>query len=157
MRAMIDRDGRFSGYASVFAERDGGGDRVMPGAFGKSLRSRGAGGIRLLFQHDPKEPVGLWERLVEDGRGLWAEGRLLPGVPRADALRQLIAGGGLDGLSIGFRTVKALRDGPSGDRRLLEIDLWEISLVTFPMLASARIGPGPHDLARALAAGLRTL
>lgn len=135
----IDEEGFFAGYASVFGVLDQGGDIVQPGAFKKSLGERGRGGIRMLFQHDPKEPVGLWERLYEDSRGLWAEGRLLPGVPRADALKRLIAAGALDGLSIGFRTVRAARQAGTGHRRLIEIDLWEISIVTFPMMDGARI------------------
>jgi HK97 family phage prohead protease len=142
MRAIpIDEDGRFAGYASVFGQADDGGDIVMAGAFAKSLRRRGRERIRLLFQHDPKEPIGLWENIAEDGFGLWVEGRLVPGVPRADALRQLIEKRAVDGLSIGFRTVRATRDTASGHRKLWQIDLWEISIVTFPMMDSARIAP----------------
>lgn len=136
---LISDDGHFAGYASVFGEVDQGGDIVMPGAFAKSLGNKGRSGIRFLFQHDPKEPVGTWERLVEDKKGLWAEGRLLPGVPRADALRRLVGEGALDGLSIGFRAVRATRERSSGHRRLWQIDLWEISIVTFPMMDGARI------------------
>lgn len=138
----IDAGGRFAGYASVFGRLDEAGDLVMPGAFGKSLRRRGAGRLRMLFQHDPKEPVGIWESVREDGFGLWVEGRLVPGVPRADALRRLIEKRAIDGLSIGFRTERATREARSGQRRLWQIDLWEISIVTFPMLAEARIAPG---------------
>lgn len=144
----IDADGRFAGYASVFGEVDQGGDIVMPGAFKKSLTKKGRDGIRMLFQHDPKEPIGNWQRLVEDGFGLWAEGRLLPGVPRADALRRLIEGGAVDGLSIGFRAVRATKDRAAGYRRLWQIDLWEISIVTFPMMDGARIS------SRAIAPGV---
>jgi hypothetical protein len=138
----IDADGRFAGYASRFGTLDEGGDIVMPGAFGRSLGRRGLGRIRMLFQHDPKEPIGTWERLAEDGTGLWVEGRLVPEVPRAEALRRLIARGAVDGLSIGFRAVRATREPQSGHRRLWQIDLWEISIVTFPMVDSARIAPG---------------
>jgi HK97 family phage prohead protease len=142
MRAIpIDEDGRFAGYASVFGQADDGGDIVVVGAFAKSLKQRGRERIRLLFQHDPKEPIGLWENIAEDGFGLWVEGRLVPGVPRADALRQLIEKRAVDGLSIGFRTVRATRDTASGHRKLWQIDLWEISIVTFPMMDSARIAP----------------
>lgn len=66
----IDEDGRFAGYASVFGQPDSGGDIVMAGAFAKSLKRRDHDGVRLLFQHDPKEPVGLWEAIHEDGFGL---------------------------------------------------------------------------------------
>jgi HK97 family phage prohead protease len=139
----IDAEGRFAGYASRFGVLDDGGDIVMGGAFRRSLGKRGQSRIRMLFQHDPKEPIGIWERLVEDGFGLWAEGRLVPEVPRAEALRRLIARGAIDGLSIGFRTVRATREPQSGHRRLWQIDLWEISIVTFPMMDGARIAPGP--------------
>lgn len=138
----IDASGKFAGYASVFGRADEGGDIVMPGAFSKSLSKRGRDAVRMLFQHDPKEPVGVWERIAEDGFGLWVEGRLVPEVPRADALRRLIARGAVDGLSIGFRTVRATREPKSGHRRLWQIDLWEISIVTFPMMDAARIAPG---------------
>ena len=135
-RVAVDEDGRFAGYASVFNRRDSGGDVVMPGAFTRSLGAR-SGRIRLLFQHDPKEPVGIWEQLREDGHGLFVRGRLVPDVPRSDALRRLIDARALDGLSIGFRTVKASRQ--AGSRLLHEIDLFEISIVTFPMMEDARI------------------
>jgi HK97 family phage prohead protease len=114
----------------------------MPGAFRKSLGLRGRHRVKMLFQHDPKEPVGTWDKVAEDGFGLWVEGRLVGEVPRADALRRLIAKGAVDGLSIGFRTVKSTRDPRTGHRRLWEIDLWEISIVTFPMMDRARIAPG---------------
>ncbi len=147
MSIPIDAQGKFAGYASVFDAVDDGGDVVLAGAFRKSLQKRGHEGIRMLFQHDPKEPVGIWDRIAEDGFGLWVEGRLVLGVPRADALRRLIETRAIDGLSIGFRTVKAAREPASGRRRISEIDLWEISIVTFPMLASARIGQGKTHLA----------
>ncbi|MEO8883725.1 MAG: HK97 family phage prohead protease [Devosia sp.] len=137
----IDEAGRFSGYASVFGQLDDGGDIVMADAFQKSLASRGRANIRLLFQHDPKDPVGVWDRIAEDGFGLWVEGRLIGGVPRADALRRLIESRAIDGLSIGFRTVRASKDKGTGHRKLFEIDLWEISIVTFPMMDGARIAP----------------
>lgn len=149
----VDAEGRFAGYASVFNRLDSGGDVVMPGAFTKSLSKR-RGRIRLLFQHDPKEPIGLWEELREDGHGLFAAGRLVPGVPRADALRRLIESRALDGLSIGFRTVKASR--AAGQRLLHEIDLYEISIVTFPMMEEARIASSVSAGA-AIAAATKTI
>jgi HK97 family phage prohead protease len=154
----IDSEGRFQGYASVFGRLDDGGDIVMPGAFRKSLGLRGRHRIKMLFQHDPKEPVGTWDVLREDDFGLWAEGRLVQDVPRADALRRLIAKGAVDGLSIGFRTVKSTRANREGHRRLWEVDLWEISIVTFPMMDLARIAPGKPPvnsrLERSLAAAM---
>lgn len=150
----IDAEGRFAGYASAFGLVDESGDVVMPGAFAKSLARRGRAGVRMLFQHDPKEPVGVWEAIREDSFGLWVEGRLVPGVPRADALRRLIERRAVDGLSIGFRTVRATRDGKGGQRKLWQIDLWEISIVTFPMLDRARISAGGAGLAAAVDAAI---
>jgi len=135
----LNRDGSFSGYASVFGEVDLGKDRVEPGAFRKSLGERGASGVRMLFQHDPSEPIGAWKTIREDHRGLYVEGQLADGVARAREVHQLLKNAALDGLSIGFRTVRAKTDATSGVRRILEADLWEISVVTFPMLPSARV------------------
>lgn len=150
----IDAEGRFSGYASVFNRLDSGGDMVMPGAFTQSLRKR-RDRVRLLFQHDPKEPVGTWESIAEDSHGLLVSGRLVPGVPRADALRRLIENGALDGLSIGFRTVRATRE--SGHRKLWQIDLFEISIVTFPMMEDARIAPSSPSTGAAIVAATQTI
>ena len=154
----IDGEGRFEGYASVFGKLDDGGDIVMPGAFRRSLGLRGRHRIKMLFQHDPKEPVGTWDTIGEDDFGLWVVGRLVQDVPRAEALRRLIAKGAVDGLSIGFRTVKSTRASREGHRRLWEVDLWEISIVTFPMMDLARIAPGKPPansrLERSLAAAM---
>lgn len=150
----IDADGRFSGYASLFNRRDASGDVVMAGAFAQSLVRR-RDRIRLLFQHDPKEPVGIWEAIGEDALGLFVAGRLVPGVPRADALKRLIENGALDGLSIGFRTVRASRAG--GVRQLWQIELFEISIVTFPMLEDARIAPTGLSTGAAIAAATHTI
>ena len=151
----IDAEGRFAGYASAFGLVDESGDVVMPGAFSKSLGKRGTPGVRMLFQHDPKEPIGVWEAIREDAFGLWVEGRLVPGVPRADALRRLIETRAIDGLSIGFRTVRASKG--DGQRKLWQIDLWEISIVTFPMLDRARISAGTAGLAAAVGAAISLL
>lgn len=150
----IDSEGRFSGYASLFNRLDSGGDIVMPGAFSRSLAKR-RDRIRLLFQHDPKEPVGTWEAIGEDANGLFVAGRLVPGVPRADALRRLIENGALDGLSIGFRTMRATREG--GHRKLWQVDLFEISIVTFPMMEDARIAPSGYSTGAAIVAATNTI
>lgn len=134
-----DVDGTFEGYASLFNREDLGRDVVLPGAFRESLATRGARGIKLLFQHDANQPIGIWTTLQEDGRGLYAQGRLMREVGRAREVMALMRAGALDGLSIGFKTVKARRDRTTGVRRLEKIDLWEISVVTFPLLPEARI------------------
>jgi HK97 family phage prohead protease len=135
----ISEDGCFEGYASLFGQKDMGGDIVIKGAFASSLEKRGVQGIRMLFQHDPAEPVGVWRSIREDDRGLFVRGQLLSEVARSREILSLMRQGALDGLSIGFRTVRGKRDAKAGVRRLFEIDLWEISVVTFPMLPEARI------------------
>jgi len=135
----VDETGEFEGYASLFNREDLGHDVILPGAFAKSLGARGTDGIRLLFQHDPAEPIGIWEDLHEDARGLYAKGRLLPNVSRSRDVLGLMRAGAIDGLSIGFRPTRSQRDARTGIRRIAEIDLWEISIVTFPMMPGARI------------------
>jgi HK97 family phage prohead protease len=132
-------DGVFTGYASIFGEPDLGNDVVEKGAFSASLARRGAAGVRMLFQHDPQEPIGVWTQIGEDARGLRVTGRLATSVARAGEVLELMRACALDGLSIGFRTVRAAHDRASGLRRILEADLWEISVVTFPMQPEARV------------------
>ena len=131
--------GVFTGYASLFNKRDGAGDIVMPGAFAESLKKRSVENIRMLFQHDPSEPIGTWVEINETDRGLFVRGRLDRNVQRGRELYSLLESGGLDGLSIGFKTVVARQDRATKTRRIYTIDLWEISLVTFPMLEGARV------------------
>ena len=147
--------GVFSGYASLFNQRDASGDIVVPGAFHQSLLRRPAEDIRMLFQHDPAEPVGTWLEVRETERGLYVLGRLNKNVQRGRELLALLESGGIDGLSIGFKTVSARKDKMSGARLLTKIDLWEISLVTFPMLDGARVSAVKSD-ARARADSLFT-
>lgn len=136
--ADVKEDGVFSGYASLFDTVDLGRDVVAPGAFARSVRRRGVESVRMLFQHDPNQPIGRWLDIREDARGLFVRGKLTPGVARSDDLLKLMRAGALDGLSIGFKTVRSKKQ-PDGTRRILEADLWEISVVTFPMLPGARI------------------
>jgi hypothetical protein len=138
-RTTIDTDGTVEGYASLFGEIDAARDMVMPGAFTQTLKLRGPRRIPMLFQHDPSEPVGIWLDLVEDAHGLKARGRLIPEVLRARELLALVKAGAVDGLSIGFRTVKGRLDPRTRVRKLDAVDLWEISIVTFPLLAGARV------------------
>jgi hypothetical protein len=145
--ATVGADGAFEGYASLFEIRDTCGDIVAPGAFAASLRRRGAAGVKMLWQHRPEEPIGVWAEIVEDMRGLKVKGRLDLSVARAREASSLIRAGALDGLSIGFRTLRATNE-LQGGRRLVEVDLVEISIVTFPALPQARIGvAAPSHLA----------
>ncbi|MFD2181392.1 HK97 family phage prohead protease [Rhodoplanes azumiensis] len=162
--ARVEPDGTVEGYASLFGEIDQARDMVMPGAFAQTLRTRGLRRIPMLFQHDPAEPIGIWLDLTEDIRGLKARGRLIPDVARAREVLALVREGAVDGLSIGFRTVKGRIDPATRIRKLDVIDLWEISIVTFPLLSGARVravksraatGRGPAAASRAASASRR--
>ncbi len=138
-RVSLALDGTIEGYASLFGEIDQARDMVMPGAFARTLEQRGLRKIPMLFQHDPGEPIGVWLELREDFRGLWARGKLIPDVTRARELLALLRVGGIDGLSIGYRTVRSRIEPRTRVRKLYQVDLWEISIVTFPLLVGARI------------------
>ncbi|MDB4111903.1 HK97 family phage prohead protease [Yoonia sp.] len=131
-----------SGYASLFGAADQGGDTVQRGAYGASL-AKGRG-VKMLWQHDPTQPIGVWDEVREDDKGLWVKGRLLTDVAKGREAASLIAARAIDGLSIGYRTVKASKD-TNGGRLLAELELWEVSLVTFPMLPDARVGAKGDD------------
>ena len=135
----VSTDGEFSGYATLFGKVDMGRDRVEPGAFRRCLKNRAVKDVRMLFQHDPCEPIGVWTDIREDKRGLFVRGRILADTVKGAEVLSLMRAGALDGLSIGFRTRKSRTDRKSGIRSILEADLWEISIVTFPMLPQARV------------------
>jgi len=132
-----------SGYASVFGAADQGGDVVVKGAYGRSLKALAVGGrsVKMLWQHDPARPIGVWDEVREDKKGLWVKGRILVDVQAGSEALVLISAGAIDGLSIGYRTIQAEKD-QKGHRLLHEIDIWEVSLVTFPMLPEARVEGG---------------
>lgn len=135
----VTEDGAFTGYASLFDAVDLGRESVAPGAFAKSLAAKKAGGIRMLFQHNPDEPIGRWDEIIEDGRGLRVRGQIALDVARGREVLALMRAGALDGLSIGFKSVRAKVNPATGIRHILEADLWEVSVVTFPMLPQARV------------------
>jgi uncharacterized protein len=142
VKEMKLSDGRMiEGYASLFGMIDHGNDVIEPGAYKASLARMGDTGrrVKMLWQHDPSEPIGVWSEIAEDERGLYVKGQLLTDVARAREAAALIEAGAIDGLSIGYKTIRATKDS-SGTRHLSEVDLWEVSLVTFPMLPSARVG-----------------
>lgn len=140
--ALTVTDGAvIEGYASLFGKVDRTGDVVESGAYAASLGALERSGrrVKMLWQHDPSEPIGVWDIVREDEKGLFVKGRLLRDVSRAKEAAALISAGAIDGLSIGYRTVRANKD-ETGQRRLAELELWEVSLVTFPMLPEARVG-----------------
>ncbi len=129
-----------AGYASLFGLKDQGGDTVQKGAYAASLKAMAKAGrqVKMLWQHDPAQPIGVWDEVREDATGLYVKGRILTDVEKGREAVALLAAGAIDGLSIGYKTVKAERDG-KGQRLLSELELWEVSLVTFPMLPEARV------------------
>ncbi len=145
---QLNLGGKFTGYASLFGQVDQANDRVERGAFSKSLKRRGANGVRMLFQHDPEQPIGVWHEISEDDHGLRVCGQIVTSTPKGAEVLELMKAGALDGLSIGFRTERARTDSKTGIRHILSADLWEISIVTFPMLETARV----QSLKSALAA-----
>jgi HK97 family phage prohead protease len=144
---VVDGGIRIEGYASLFGLADQGGDVVIAGAYRSSLErlKREGRRVKLLWQHEPSQPIGVWDEVREDARGLWVCGRLLADIDKGREAAALVAAGAIDGLSIGYRTVRAERDA-KGRRLLREVDLWEVSLVTFPMLPQARVGAKADDV-----------
>ncbi|MDB5685371.1 MAG: putative prohead protease [Sphingomonas bacterium] len=126
---------RFAGYAAVFDRTDRGGDVVRRGAFARAVAD-GAGRVPLLWQHRAGEPIGRIETIAEDERGLRVIARLSPQSAAGREAAALLKDGAVGGLSFGYR-VRAAR--PGAVRELTDLDLIEISLVTFPMQPLARV------------------
>lgn len=130
-------DLRIAGYASIFNVPDQGGDTVRQGAFAGASAP-----LPLLWQHDTREPVGFVEQLSEDARGLRIVARVVDAGRGGDAAA-LVRAGAISGLSFGYR-VKVARPGSAArpgraGRDLAQLELIEVSLVTFPMQPLARI------------------
>ena len=136
----ITEGNSISGYASLFGAVDQGNDVVAAGAYATSLAKTARQGthVKMLWQHDPTQLIGVWDEVREDAKGLWVKGRILDSVEKGREAIALIEAGAIDGLSIGYRTRKSTKNN-KGQRLLTELELWEVSLVTFPMLPSARI------------------
>ncbi len=141
LKAAPDADGRFEGFGAVFNNTDSFDEVIAPGAFKASLAAYRRQGRMpaLLWQHDARAPIGVWESLSETDAGLVARGRLLLDLHLGREAHVLLQAGALDGLSIGFRTLQSTLDDATGVRTLTEIELFEISLVTFPANARARV------------------
>lgn len=150
----VSEEGTFTGYGSIFGNVDSYGEKVMPGAFAESLARHRREGSKplMLWQHDPSEPIGVWEDLAEDGKGLRGTGRFVLETTRGREAYALLKAGALRGLSIGYREIEA---EPDGNIRLLKkLDLMEISVVSFPANRRARIDAVKEALNRG---GLPTL
>lgn len=133
LELKADDAGLVEGYGSVFGGLDSYGDTIEPGAFASSIAKRKP---KMLWQHRMDKPIGVWDEVAEDGKGLRLKGRIADTELGKEA-RQLIKMGAMDGLSIGYRT---LRDEMRGNARILkEVDLWEVSFVTIPADAAATV------------------
>lgn len=150
IKAFDEEAGTFEGHASVFDVEDLGGDRVRPGAFKRSLHRMKQQGkkVPILWQHNPHEPVGVSEAW-EDDYGLAVKGELILDVQRAREARSLMKKGVLGGLSIGYDVVRD-QWNDDGTRDLIELKLYEYSIVTWPMNEAATYGGvktyAPSDL-----------
>ncbi len=133
---MRGEGNRISGYASLFGVRDQQGDIVQKGAFQKSIADKNITDIKMLWQHDPLKPIGVWHKIYEDEIGLFVEGEILQTIEMGREAFELLQAGAVTGLSIGYRTLNSGKSNGS-ERILKSVDLWEISLVTFPMLKEA--------------------
>ena len=134
-------DGTFIGYGSIFNNTDLGNDVVEKGAFTKSLGKTGPRGVKMLFQHKTDMPIGVFESVEEDEKGLRVKGRLALKTQAGREAYELLKMGAIDGLSIGFRVKPDGQkyDSKSKRRYIKEVELMEISLVTFPMNPRARV------------------
>lgn len=137
----LSEDGTFEGYASTFGNEDSGGDVIRKGAFKVGLEKMKKDGrkIKMLWQHDRYTPIGTFPEFSEDSKGLWVKGKLTLGVQKADETRLLMLDEAVDSMSIGGYVVKELYDNKTFKRELLEIELREISPVTFAANDKARI------------------
>jgi len=151
----VEEDGTFTGYASTFDNADQGFDVVVKGAFAKTLAQRPAAKLKMLRDHDPRLLIGQWLDAKEDSRGLVVKGRLLLEIDAAKEAYALLKAGALDGMSIGFRTLKDRWDSAKKVRFIEEVDLREISLTAFPMNELAAVQAVKHDeFARRIAAAI---
>lgn len=134
-------DGTVEGYGSVFGVRDNYDDVIAKGAFVQSLKDHKASGTMpaMLWQHDADKPIGVWTEMVEDEKGLRIKGQLAMETVKGKEAHALLKMGALNGLSIGFMSKQWAYDRETEVRTLTEIDLWEVSLVTFPANEKARV------------------
>jgi HK97 family phage prohead protease len=134
-------DGTVEGYGSVFGVTDNWNDIIAAGAFANSLAEHKADGTMpaMLWQHDSDEPIGIWTDMAEDSKGLRIKGRLALDTTRGKEAFALLKMGALNGLSVGFISKQWAYDTETDIRTLTEIDLWEVSIVTFPANEKARV------------------
>ncbi|EJF91675.1 HK97 family phage prohead protease [Bartonella tamiae] len=135
----LSENGTFQGYGSIFDNIDSYGEVVKNGAFSQSLKKHQEKGtnVVMLWQHNREEPIGVWSELQEDQKGLIGKGHINLDVQKGREAYSLMKQGALTGLSIGYQELKAHND--NNVRLLTELDLYEISPVTFAANSEARI------------------
>lgn len=141
LQIKANEDGTIDGYGSVFSVIDNYDDTIQKGAFLNSLAAHKAAGTMpaMLWQHDSDKPIGVWTEMVEDAKGLRVKGQLALETVLGKEAHSLLKMGALNGLSIGFISRKWSYDENTDVRTLTEVDLWEVSLVTFPANTAARV------------------
>lgn len=142
VKLLADGTGIFEGYASVFNVVDLTNDNILQGAFKKSLEKfkKENNFPPMLWQHDTANPIGAWREMREDKHGLFVKGELfIKDIPRAKEAYKLLKEKVITGLSIGYRATKWKKDEEKKTRILEEVDLGEVSLVTFPANEKATI------------------
>lgn len=132
LRASNDEDGIIEGYASVFDVVDSYGTAIQKGAFEDTIKDKGATGIRVLFNHNADEVIGVPIELYEDNIGLFVRFKLVKGVQRADEVYKLLKAGALDSFSIGFVVKEDTYDRDNNVIKINRVELWEFSIVPFP-------------------------
>jgi HK97 family phage prohead protease len=137
----VGDDGTVEGYGSVFGVRDSYDDVIAAGAYVASLAAHKAAGTMpaMLWQHDAAAPIGIWTEMIEDSKGLRIKGKLALDTVKGAEAYALLKMGALNGLSIGFISKQWAYDRETDVRTLTEVDLWEVSLVTFPANDKSRI------------------
>jgi len=137
----LGEDGEFTGYGSIFGNKDVGGDIVVAGAFAKSLAEHRQKGttVKMFWQHDSHQPIGKWLDLAEDGKGLFVQGKLNMAVQRAREAHALLKDGDIDGLSIGYGVIDSEPDEKRGALLLKQVKLYEVSVVSMAMNERARV------------------
>lgn len=137
----VGTEGEFEGYGSVFGVLDSYDEIVAPGAFRQSIEDHQRAGTMpaMLWQHDPYAPIGHYTEMREDQTGLYVKGQLALETQQGREAHALLKAGALNGLSIGFMPHRSEYNDDTGQRTLTEVDLWEVSVVTFPANGAARV------------------
>ena len=151
----LAEDGTFEGYGSIFGNVDCYRESVVKGAFSKSLKKHEQDNnpVLMLWQHSWEDPIGVWKELKEDDRGLYGVGEINLDVQKGREAYSLMKQRALTGLSIGYKEVKYTDNAEV--RLLEEIDLYEISPVTFPANEEARISAVKSERFQQFAQNLR--